>query len=299
MKSLTPIIFLLLTVSQGQAAESAIENEWFREDLSNDKRNELVERAKAETFQKIAPTILKVLVDYVPRYRCGSNGPSGDTPWNDERLRFPRTRTYVMAGAVWQHHLNQRNNLRIAKGVLSLLRMTKRPEERNILIIAIWKYQWCPDSEQALIDVCRAAKESLDNRLLAARVLLDRCNINTYMPIAIETILAKEKGLPRCHAFHSTINQGNRLFTLNDKNRHLVLATGFGILDELPDEDLKVGYFVARCLGFILQTKNEFAPDQPPTRYQGKNGLKGEFFIDTVKNARAWYSKHKSEVRSN
>ena len=78
-----------------------------------------------------------------------------------------------------------------------------------------------------------------------------------------------------------------------------MLAAGFEIITELSDENLQTGYFVARRLGFILKIQDEFAPNQKASKYQGKHGLTDEFFIDTVKNAIKWYSKHKKEIQGN
>ena len=72
-----------------------------------------------------------------------------------------------------------------------------------------------------------------------------------------------------------------------------MLAAGFQIISELPNKDLKSGYFVARHLGFILKAQDEFTPDQKKQKYQGKHGLTDNFFIDTVKNAIKWHSKNK------
>ncbi len=295
MKPVTLIIVLLFTASPGSASAFAIDD-WFRDDLSTDERNELVERAKDAALEEIAPTVLKVLVDYRPIYAFGVKTP----PWNDDDDRLSaRDRTFLMAGAVWKHHMSPRNDLPKAKVMLSLLRMASRAAEKRILITSISAYQWCPDAEQVLLDLCNADEESLDVRRLAAESLLEHCDLNTYMPVAVEIILAHEKGLPRCQAFNFTTNYGNRLFELNDTNRNAVLAAGFGILDELTDDELQTGYFVAKRLGFILKTRNEFAPDQQAAKYQGKYGLKDEFFIDTVNNARIWHAQHKREIRSN
>ena len=119
------------------------------------------------------------------------------------------------------------------------------------------------------------------------------------MPLAVEIILAYEKGLDRCQAFNFTLNQGNRLFSLSEENRRKVLAAGFDIIADLPDKDLETGYFVARRLGFILKIKDDFAPNQKARKYQGEHGLTNEFFIDTVRNAIKWYSKNKKTIKSN
>jgi len=295
MKAVTIIISLLLAFTAGFAAESSPETNWFKEGLSADERNALVERLKNEPFDKIAPVILKALVDHQPAY--GIN-PSGHTPWNDDRLT-PRDRTYLMASAVWQHHMSPRDDLPRAKVVLSLLQRAPQPAEKTILIGAIRNHQWCPDAEKLLLEIANNKDEDLGVRTSSVTTLLSRCNVNAYIRLAVEVVLAHKKGSPCCQAFHFTMNQGNRLFTLNERNRRLVLATGFEILTELPGAELQSGYFVARHLGFMLKRENDFAPDQKAKKYQGEHGLKDEFFIDTVKNAIEWYSENKKEIQSN
>ena len=160
-------------------------------------------------------------------------------------------------------------------------------------------YQWCPDAETVLLGLAKNKEEDLGIRRSAVSTLLSRCDINAYMPLAVEIVLAHKKGLDRCQAFNYTMNQGNRLFSLSDENRRKVLVAGFDIVTELPDKDFQTGYFVARRLGFMLKKEDEFAPNQKERKYQGEHGLTEEFFIDTVKNAIEWHTKNKREIESN
>ncbi len=105
-------------------------------------------------------------------------------------------------------------------------------------------------------------------RRLSVETLLDRCDINNYVPLGIEIILKHGPGLPRCQAFNFTTNQGNRLYSLNAANKRVLVSTGFKILSELPEKELQTGYFVGRRLGFIVKAQNEFAPDQKAKEYQ-------------------------------
>lgn len=96
------------------------------------------------------------------------------------------------------------------------------------------------------------------------------------------------------------MNQGNRLFSLSNENRQRVLTAGFEAITELPDEELRAGYFVARRLGFMLKKEDEFAPDQKDPKYQGEHGLTDDFFTETVRSAIEWHtaSKHVRENHS-
>lgn len=204
-----------------------------------------------------------------------------------------------MASAVWQHHLSPKDNLDKSKIVLSLLLKSSGKTEQAILIDAILNHQWCPEAESVLLNLAKNTKEDLGIRRSSASTLLSRCDINTYMPLAVEIILAHKKGLGRCEALHFTTNQGNRLFSLTEQNKQRLVAAGFQSIEELPDNELQSGYFAARHLGFILKIPEEFAPDQKARRYRGEHGLTDEFFIDTVKNALKWYSENKKKMESN
>lgn len=295
MKRLITTIALALVVSFVQGAEFNTKDAWAKQDLAPDERTALVERSKGEPFAEIAPILLKMLVDCQPFY--GIN-PWGDTPWNNDRLT-PRDRTYLMASAVWQHHLSSKDNSENSKAVLSLLQKSSGKTEQSILIGAILNHKWCPEAESVLLNLAKNTEEGLGIRRSSVSALLSRCDINTYMPLAVEIILAHKKGLDRCEALHLTTNQGNRLFTLTEQNKRRLIAAGFQSIVELPDNDLQTGYFAARHLGFILKIPEEFAPDQKARRYQGEHGLTDEFFIDTVKNALKWYSENKKKLESN
>ncbi len=295
MKSFIAAIVVLSSVLLLDGAENSKLDIWSKEGLTQKERTALVEESKKRSFAEIAPALLKALVDYHPFY--GIN-PIGDTPWNDEGLTG-RDRVYLMASAVWHHHLASSDDLSKAKALLALLKDSSHMGERAILISALLNYQWCPEAENVLLEIAKNTKEDNSIRRLSVETLLSRCDLNTYMPLAVEIILAHKTGLDRCQAFNFTTNQGNRLFSLSEQNKRRFLAEGFGIINELPEKDLQTAYFVARRLGFVLRIESEFAPDQKGEKFQGKHGLTDEFFIDTVKNAVTWYSKHEKEVKLN
>jgi len=295
MNSFITAIVVWTSVLLLHGAENSKLDTWSKEGLTKDERTALVEDSKKGGVAEIAPDLLKALVDYQPFY--GIN-PIGDTPWNDERLSI-RDRVYLMASAVWHHHMTPRDDLNKAKALLGLLQNSSRIGERSILISALLNYQWCPEAEDVLLGIAKSKKEDDGIRRQSVSTLLSRCDLNTYMPLAVEIILAHKKGLDRCQAFNFATNQGNRLFSLSDQNKRIFLAAGFDVINELPEKDIQTGYFVARRLGFVLRAENEFAPDQKDEKYQGKHGLSDEFFIDTVKNAITWYSKHEEEIKPN
>ncbi|MGQ9660772.1 MAG: hypothetical protein ACUVWX_00360 [Kiritimatiellia bacterium] len=294
MRTLVTAIAVAFAVSLAHGAESSIKDAWDKEDFSPNERTALVERSRREPFAEIAPVVLKVLVDYQPFY--GIN-PKGDTPWNNDGLTA-RDRKYLMASAVWQHHMTPKDDLGKAKVLLALLQKSSLQPEKAILIGAIQNNQWHPDAETVLLGLVQNKEEDLGIRRSSVSTLLSRCDINTYIPLAVEVVLAHKAGLDRCQAFPFTMNQGNRLFSLSTENRRKILVAGFDIISELPETDLKTGYFVARLLSFRLKQENEFAPNQQERRYQGDHGLTDDFFVETVKNAIGWYRKHNKETQN-
>jgi len=287
------LALFLVTLFTWPLAAAVKEDEWFNERLSADERNDLVDRSKNEPFEMIAPIVLKALVKYRPFY--GMN-PRGKTPWNDH-AKNPRDAIYLMAEAVWQHHMRPRDDASKAKVVLSLLARSSNDSEKLFLIAAMKNYLWFPDDESALRDLCLDGQQPLEVRTRSAEALLHRGDLNLHLPLAMEIIMAHKPGLDRCQAFSNTTNLGNRLSTLNEKNKQALVDTGFTILEELPEKDLQTGYFVARELGHFLKTPNAFAPDETAEQYRGPNGLLPEFFIDTVKKAIAWHAQHKEGAK--
>lgn len=213
-------------------------------------------RSKKEPFSEVAPGLLKVRIENQPFY---SITPWGETPRNNDRLSSS-DKTYLMTGAIWKHPLAPRDDVDKAKFLLTLLQKSSNQGEKILLIYAINYDQWCADTESVLLSFDKNMKEDFGIRSLSASTLLNRCDINTHMPLAIEILLVHNKCKQRGQAFNFLTNEGNRLFTLSEENRRKVIATGFDILTQLSDEDLKRGYFVARRLGYILKTPESFAP---------------------------------------
>jgi hypothetical protein len=284
---------LLLAVALASSVVATVtEDEWFNERLSADERNDLVERSKNESFAVVAPMVLMALAKYQPFY--GIN-PRGETPWNDERYgKRASDAIYLMAQAVWQHHIRAKDEPAVSDVILSLLKKSVNDREKLYLISAIKNYQWCPDDEQVLRDLCLDDKQHLEIRKRSAEALLRRGDINTQLPLAIEIIRAHKEGSDRCQAFTTIMNFGVRWKELSDKNKRVFLATGFEIIEALPESELRTGYFVAGHLGHFIffESRGSFAPDPKSPEYRGQNGLKPEFFIQAVKNAIAWHAEH-------
>ena len=291
MKPMITSILLMVSVSLARGAELDIQSAWAQQGLSAEERNALVEQAKNRPFVEVVPGLLKTRVIYQPDYYIN---PWGETAWNNDNLK-PKDRAYLMAVAVWQHHMQPKDDLEKATVLLNLLQNSSDELEQRVIIGTIVNSQWCPDAEDVLLAMAMDTEEDLEVRRAAVSTLLSRCTINTYMPLACEIILLYEKGLPRCRAFNLTTDKSYRLHSLGLQSKRLMAFTGFKILAELPRNDLKTGYFVARRLGYLLRLKKEFTPTIS-SKYRNGNGLTDAFLSDTVKNALKWYSKNKKEL---
>ncbi len=259
-------------------SDANLEDQWFHPGLSPGERNDLVALAKNRAFEKIAPMLIRAIVDHK---LSGLNVPPGDAPWNADFAYSDKDRAYLMALAVWRYHTQPPSDPTTANTVLALLRKAAKQGEKEFLISTLMNGQWCAAAEQSLLGLCRNTQEPLEVRRRSAQALLIHCSVNTYVSLALDTVLAHEQGQARCQAFCDTLNGGNRLFDLTKKNRQIVLRTGFDILNSLPEKELYLGYGVGRRLGFILKFKGEFAPAMD--KYLKGHNLPREFFADTVK----------------
>lgn len=297
MKILLTSVWLIFAATAVQADAVVIKEQWGKQDLSADERDELVELSKNEPFHSIAPILVPVLLGFPPQ---ATTTLLGDKPWNRDEFDS-EGRKYWMADAVWKHHTFQdyREDPPEGKVLLSLLRHAESQHEKRFLIRALMHYCWVPSAEVTLAKFANEGSEHLGVRRQAAEALLWRCDINIYMPKTIEIILNHESGLPRLQAFSHTMPGGNRLSTLSPSNRRVVLSAGFDMLSDLRDADLQHGYSVARDLGSILKVENKFSPKQGAEKYHDKHGLNDAFFIDTVKNALDWHSKNDGNIIRN
>ena len=289
MNRLLLTVLLMFAATVVHASQSSVQDELFPDNLTPDERTALVERLKQAPFDEIAPALLKTRAGYRPMFWTN---PWTDTPWNEDRMDR-QARRFYMACAVWRHHMSPKDDPVKARLLLDMLKEASGPDEKRLLISAVRNDQWCPDAEEMLLSLSKNEEEDLGIRSDSAVALTHRCDVNAYMPLVMEFVLAQDAGIPRLNAFSNMVT-GN-LFDLNEKNRRSVLAAGFEMLAALPDGELQHGYFVASRMGRILKASNDFKPDHKDPTYQEKHGLKDEFFIDTVLNARAWYENNKHE----
>jgi hypothetical protein len=197
-----------------------------------------------------------------------------------------------MAGAVWYHHIDHRGDEATSKILLRLLQQANNAEERRMLVHAIRFYRWNSAAERPIAVIAMDQKNPLALRTLSAGALLTHCDVNLYMPLAEDLIRNPKSKTDQARLYNTLTNLGNRLFSLNEDNKRSIVSMGFDILTALPEKNLRDGYFVALRIGFVLKIPTEFKPDQSAEEYQGPNGLRDEFFEDTVRNALDWHAEN-------
>jgi hypothetical protein len=271
-------------------AETNLAWRWLSTDHTPAERDRLVERSKQASFVELAPTLLKVLVEYRPMLLRYNH--VGDTPWNHRQLTS-RDRNFVMAEVVWSHHLGDRDNPAKAAALLNLLPPgDTNPHGRYLVVHAMTHDQWIPEMEPVLARMLSDASRSNDAKRAALAALLHRADLNRYVPAAIRFVKAAEDVTHQLREYNRLTNHGNRLPTLSEVNRRALLETGFELLKQVPEAKIDQGYFVALQLGVILKIRNRFKPDQKAEKYQSPTGLTGAFFRDTVRNALAWHAEN-------
>ena len=291
MKKLGQSLLAVAIIAAAVGCGGSDPADWSRTDLIGGERDLLVETSKGRPFVEIAPALCRVLREESPPALFSS----GERPWRDRSLS-PSSAMYLMALEVWQHHVWAPNDPAKAEVLLALLDASTDDAEKVRLITALGEAHWTPAAERALLQLARDEQQPLPARRAAVKGLLRQCDLNAYVPLAVDVIVAHPSGLQRHEAFTDVTNLGDRLEALYDMNREGIVGLGFEMLLELPADDLDGGYFVARRLGQILQAPNEFAPDQSDPVYRYADGdLTDGFFAETTANALAWYRVHRAD----
>ena len=265
--------------------------DWSRTDLMPGERDLLVETSKARPFGEIAPVICRVLREHAPPLLFSP----GEKPWRDREIS-PSGAMHLMALEVWQHHVWTPSDPAKAAVLLSLLEASVGDAEKVRLITALGEVHWTLEAERPLLRLARDEAESLSPRRAAVKALLRQCDVNAYVPLAVDVIAAHPSGPPQREAFTDVTDLGQRLEGLYDMNREAIVSLGFEMLLALPGDQLNQGYGVARRLGEILREPNGFAPDQSDPVFRYADGdVTDSFFAETTANALAWYHAHRAD----
>ena len=282
-------VIKIIEKDNSEFKNATLEQKWNDVLLDNNELLKLYEISKKESFETIGPIIIDILFpdnEIIIFY-----SDSGPPNWRDETqsMSFRKKR---MAAEIWSYFLRGHKDDDITNTVLKLLKDAKTDIKKTQLILTLMFHQWNSECEKVLSHIACNNSEKYDIRNYALQTLLKRCDTESYIPFCFDVIFMLKDKIQRCSAFHDVTQEINNFSKLKKENANLIIRSGFRIITDLEDKDLKHGYLPAGNLGSYLKIKNGFKPDLYDEKYKGENHK--YFFIDTVKNALKWWNENQS-----
>jgi hypothetical protein len=276
------VSLLILLVVCNLQGEDLI-RELARKDISNERRDAIVEQLKQSDVSTVATGILEVMRSHV------SAGEPGipPKPWMND-AHSHKAKVWYASGEIWRGLFKGRDDPNKAAILLKLL--TNNQDEYSIyeILITLWAH-WAPDAEQQVFNLFQDSKATVSSKRQALEVLLARCGEKYAIP-ALDFIRSSSSR-DQLMLFSSIFNSGG-YFSYSEENQKSIIDLGFSILES--NENRSGGYGLATQLGRFLKIPGEFAPDQNAAKYKTERGLNDQFFLDTVRNALEW-RKRKTE----
>lgn len=259
----------------------------------------LYEVLRNRPIAETGSAIVRSLADHRPI--AYHNGRKGEHSWRSPRMsRYERS--YYIAEELWRDADSPASRPALVSALPSLLRTATSSSQRHRIILALMHDAWNPEALPELLRIASDLNEDLETQAAAVSVLMRRDNTHRHVPVAIEIIrrgeaakLARRSLRPelssvqrKLYLFHAIMSRAP-VELLPPDDRAQLVQVGMSLLRELPETDLRSGYFVAGLLGRMVNAPDNFAPDQRDYLIKnGGGGLKDAFFTDTVKNALAW-----------
>jgi hypothetical protein len=243
------------------------------------------------------PAIVRGLVERRPDgYH---NGREGEHSWGFSKISRDE-RAYYLAEELWRDAHAPASRQALVSALPVLLRTATSSSQRRLIADDLLR-AWNPEAQTDLIRIASDLNEDIDTRAAAAAVLMCHGDTHLHVATAIEIIhrggtaggpshsLRPQLSLTqrKLHLFHSMFSSG-QIGLLQPDDRTQLIHVGMSLLRELPEIDLRSGYFVAGVLGRMANAPDDFSPPQRDYRIKNGGGLREAFFTDTVKNALAW-----------
>jgi hypothetical protein len=244
------------------------------------------------------PAIVRSLAEHPPF--AYYNGRKDEHTWRFRKLSSPE-RAYYVAEVLWREAGSPPLRPEFTSALPSLLRTATSSSQRRMVIHAL-AYAWNPEALPDLLRIASDPSEDIETQAAAVAVLLRRDDNHRHVPTAIEIIRrgdtaklsqpslrAESSPIQRKLSLFHTILSGANVDLMPPDDRAQLVQLGMSLLRELPEADLRSGYFVAGILGRMVNAPGNFSPNQRDygTEKWG-GGLKDAFFADTVRNALAW-----------
>jgi len=274
-------LLILLTVFNLQGEDSI--RELVRKDISNERRDAIVEQLKQSDISTVAPKILEVMRDSASHIEPGI----GSKPWMSDMHSHTAKVSYA-SHAIWQGLFSGADDPNKA-AVLCKLLANYNDEYSTTKILEMMRFHWAPEAEQQVFNLLQNSKISISPKQQALEVLLERCGEQYVIPAIgfIQAYSSREQ--PALFTF--IFSRAPRFFSYSEENQKNIIDLGFSILGSNENQ---YGYGLARQLGDYLKIPGGFAPDQNAAEYKTEGRLNDQFFLDTVRNALAW-RKRKAE----
>lgn len=247
------------------------------------------------------PAIIRCLADRRPF--AYYNGTKGEHSWQYPRLSSRHERAYYLAEELWRDANSRESRQALVSALPALLRTATSSSQRRFISYALLN-RWNPEAQTDLIRIASDLNENIDTQAAAAAVLMRHGDTHRHVATAIEIIHrggtadwpSRSPRRPlsptqrKLHLFHSMFSSG-QVELLQPDDRTQLIQVGMSLLRELPEIDLRSGYFVAGVLGRMANAPDNFSPPQRDYLIKNGGGLQEAFFTDTVKNALAWQAK--------
>ncbi|HSH93885.1 MAG TPA: hypothetical protein VK968_07050 [Roseimicrobium sp.] len=254
---------------------------------------------RTRPFSETGPAIVRGLAERFPTSGY-HNSREGEHSWRFRKLSSAE-RAYYLAEVLWREASSPPLRPEFTSALPALLRTATSSSQRRMVIHTL-AYAWNPEALTDLLRIASDPNEDLETQAAAVSVLMRRDDNHRHVLAAIEIIRRGETTkltrrplsaeLPpiqrKLYLFQAIIS-GAQVELLPPGDRAQLVQVGMSLLRELPETDLRSGYFVAGLLGRMVNAPDNFAPNQRDYRIKnGGGGLKDTFFTDTVKNALAW-----------
>ena len=267
-------LLILLTVCNLQGED--LIRELVRKDISNERRDAIVEQLKQSDISTVAPKILEVMRSHASPQEPGIP----PKPWMND-MHSHKAKVWYASAEIWRELFKGRDDPNKAAILPKLL--TDNHDEYSIrTILNAMQAHWPTEAEQQVFNLFQDPKATIGSKRNAIEVLLARCG-ERYVISALDFIRSSSSR-DQLMLFTSIFNSGG-YFSYSEARQKGIIDLGFSILESNENQS---GYGLARRLGGFLKIPGEFAPDQHAAKYKTERGLNDQFFLDTVRNALEW-----------
>jgi hypothetical protein len=264
---------------------------------------EEMEEAEAQ-LQRMAPGVVLPLL--VPKI---AQGMPGWAIWNGRGSAKgdadapPEWRAFYSHHRVWDHVTPK--DVKLTAHLLAKHLSTVKTSKEQAALLSQMEVYWDDTAEKSVASIMRDFRDGQSPWQQAARCLMQHKKEKYYEEIKhivkqlpIDTwkkMNTKASTVQLLLSERATAYRRNEIGALDPvplpQLDSELLAIGFELLKAMEGHKRGFGYFLALDLGdYVGQT---FQPNRKDGNYDGKNGLKEEFYSDCSRNALNWWEENK------